>query len=329
MKVLIIRFSSIGDIVLTTPVVRCLKQQLLGIEIHYLTKPAFAPILQANPYIDKVITLKKNLRETARMLKDEGYDQIIDLHNNQRTWLLKNMLRAPARSFNKINMAKWLMVNFKVNKLPHVHIVDRYLETVLQLGINNDGQGLDYFIPEEERVSSLELPETHGNNYIAIAIGAQHNTKKLPQHKLIQLCLAINTPIILLGGSSDRNTGQAIAEASGVKIYNACGVYSLHGSASLVQQAKLVISHDTGLMHIAAALQKPILSIWGNTIPEFGMYPYYGKNKVSGSQMFEVEPLSCRPCSKIGHQTCPKGHFKCMEEQDIKAVAKRVNELLE
>lgn len=327
MKVLIVRFSSIGDIVLTTPVVRCIKQQVPGVELHYLTKPSFKQILEPNPYIDKIHTLESSLSATAKILRAEQFDFIVDLHNNQRTIALKALLRRPSKAFYKMNLEKWLMVQFKVNKLSPLHIVDRYLEAAKPLGVTNDGKGLDHFINKKDVVDIAVLPETHRKGYIALVIGAKHNTKKLPEHKLIALCQKLHYPIILLGGPEDKAQGDAIAK-TGTHIYNACGGFSLAGSASLVQQAQLVISHDTGLMHIAAAMKKPILSVWGNTIPEFGMYPYYGDVKVTGSQMFEVKDLKCRPCSKIGYMQCPKGHFNCMEQQNIEAIGQQAMQLL-
>ena len=129
MKVLIVRFSSIGDIVLTTPVARCIKTQLENVEDHYATKNQYRSILENNPYIDKIFVLKDNLNELIAELKKENYDVVLDLHNNLRTRILKWKLGIRSHSFNKLNVEKWLMVNFKINKLPDVHIVDRYLET--------------------------------------------------------------------------------------------------------------------------------------------------------------------------------------------------------
>lgn len=328
MKVLIVRFSSIGDIVLTTPVVRCIKQQVPGVELHYLTKPGFKQILEPNPYIDKVHTLEKDLKDTVKAMKAERFDFIVDLHNNLRTSLLKAQLRRPGRAFYKMNLEKWLMVQLKVNKLSPLHIVDRYMAAAEPLGVKNDGAGLDYFIPEKDQVDiSKALPATHHQGYIALVIGAKHNTKKLPPHKLTELCQQLHYPIVVLGGPEDKAEGEQIAQA-GTHIYNACGGFNLAGSASLVQQAKVVIAHDTGLMHIAAAMQKPILSVWGNTIPQFGMYPYYSKDVVNGSEMFEVEGLGCRPCSKIGYNKCPKGHFNCMEQQNIPLIVQQAEQLM-
>ncbi|MXV52532.1 glycosyl transferase [Pedobacter sp. HMF7647] len=315
MKLLIIRFSSIGDIVLTTPVIRCIKEQRPEVEIHYLTKASFESVLTANPYIDRLHVLQPDLKETIRQLKLENFDYVIDLHNNLRTRLIKLQLKAKAYSFNKLNVQKWLYVKFKINLLPSVHIVDRYLETASFLGVKNDGKGLDYFLLKQYQLETL-LPVTH-QKYIGVVIGAQHATKRLPVHKLIELCNNISSPVILMGGKDDELRGQEIAAASGAHVYNACGKFSLDESAFLVKMAGHIITHDTGLMHIAAAFDKPITSVWGNTVPEFGMYPY----KVLSSKILEVKGLSCRPCSKIGYKKCPLGHFKCMNEINMAQLA--------
>ncbi len=324
MKILVIRFSSIGDIVLTTPVVRALKTQLSDAEVHYVTKSRYQSILESNPYIDKMFVLDDDLWKLIGLLRKEKYDYIIDLHNNIRTRIVKIALGVKAYTFNKLNFEKWLIVNFKINKLPSVHIVDRYLASVKPLGVKADALGLDYFIPEKDVVPLAWLPETHHSGFVAYAIGAQHNTKKLPVGRMIELCDKINRPIVLMGGPEDAAVGDEIQKfferpkasefESGLAelgkkavIYNACGKFNLNQSASLVKQASFVFTHDTGLMHIAAAFRKEIFSIWGNTIPEFGMYPYRTRFTI-----LENKKLDCRPCSKIGYQRCPKGHFKCM-----------------
>jgi ADP-heptose:LPS heptosyltransferase len=312
-KILIIRFSSIGDIVLTTPVVRCLKLQQPDTEIHYLSKKSFQSILENNPYITKVHTIEKDVKEIANVLKQENFDCIVDLHNNLRSLHIKGILGKPATVFKKLNFKKWLLVNFKMNVMPAVHVVDRYMQTIEKFGIKNDQKGLDYFIPEKDEVSTEAFPVTHQNGYIGFVIGAKHFTKQLPIEKIISICKQLNQPIILLGGKEDAERGELILKAVGSSIYNACGVYNLNQSASIIRQATKIISHDTGLMHIAAAFQKEIISVWGNTVPAFGFAPYLPS---PASKMVEVQGLSCRPCSKIGYDKCPKGHFKCMKEID-------------
>ncbi len=309
-KILILRFSSIGDIVLTTPVVRCLKQQIPGAEIHFGTKKQFAGLLEHNPHIAKRHYLDKSLSALIGQLRAERFDVVIDLHNNLRTSMIKLALGVPSHSFDKLNWQKWLLVRWKVNMLPNVHIVDRYLATVLPLGVRPDGRGLDYFIPYKDIVERDWLPETHRPGFVAFAIGGQHATKRLPLPRLIELCQKINHPIVLLGGKEDAEIGQEIETALGNRlIYNACGKYNLNQSASLLEQARVVFSHDTGLMHIAAALGKKIYSIWGNTTPAFGMAPYK-----TTFRLLENNDLNCRPCSKIGYDQCPLGHFRCMND---------------
>jgi ADP-heptose:LPS heptosyltransferase len=325
-KFLIIRFSSIGDIILTTPVIRCLRKQLPDAEIHFLTKQSYKTIVASNPYIDKIHTLGDSFELMLHELKTEEYDYIIDLHHNLRTLRIKKFLkRVKAFSFNKLNVEKFIYTNFKINTLPKKHIVDRNLETIASLGIINDGLGLDYFIPEEDKIKIKDLPAAHSLGYIAIVIGAALATKKLPLHKLKELCAAIKHPLILLGDKDDYIDGKIIAAPDEIKIYNACGKFNLNESADILRGAKLVITHDTGLMHIAAALQKPIISVWGNTVPAFGMYPYYGKSSTQHYDVIEINKLWCRPCSKIGYDKCPKGHFKCMELIAVNEIVNLVN----
>jgi ADP-heptose:LPS heptosyltransferase len=140
------------------------------------------------------------------------------------------------------------------------------------------------------------------------------------------LATLITCPIIVLGGKEEQQEGEKLS-AKFPHVINYCGKLSLLQSASVVAQSKFVITHDTGLMHIAAAFKKPIISIWGNTVPEFGMYPYYGKYSVENYKA-EISNLNCRPCSKLGHKKCPEGHFKCMEQQDVNAMALFVKENL-
>lgn len=317
MKILILRFSSIGDIVLTTPVIRCLKTQLPNIEIHYSTKSNFGSVLKNNPYIDKLFLLENNDSKLIQELKKENYDIIIDLHNNLRTFRIKKALHTKSYSFNKLNLQKALLVTLKINKLPPIHIVDRYMETINTLGVINDLKGLDYFIEEKDEININTLPQIFSTKYDAFVIGGQHQTKRLPIHKQIELCHASSNPIVLLGGKEDVEDANKIESHFNDpnKIYNAVGKINLNQSASIVKQALRVFTHDTGLMHIASAFKKEIVAIWGNTVPEFGMYPYLTKY----SNM-EVKNLNCRPCSKIGFNQCPKGHFKCMENQNFERI---------
>jgi ADP-heptose:LPS heptosyltransferase len=318
LKILVVRFSSIGDIVLTTPILRCIKQQLKDVELHYATKHNFLSVIENNIYVDKVFTIKDSLKDVIPQLKKENYDYVIDLHHNVRTLRLKTALGKKSFSFNKLNWEKFLIVNFKKNKLPNIHIVDRYFETVQFLGVKNDGKGLDYFINDKDEIDiPSTLPTLFHEDYNALVVGGSYFTKQIPINKLKEICTKSAQPLILLGGKEDAAIAEQVYQFHKNKTINLCGKLNLNQSASIIQQANKVITSDTGLMHIAAAFKKDIISLWGNTIPEFGMGPYLaGKN----SQILEVKGLSCRPCSKLGYKKCPKGHFKCMNDIEIKSI---------
>lgn len=325
-KLLFIRFSSIGDIVLTTPVVRCASRQLDGVEIHYLTKPAFSGILKSNPYINKVHELDNDLQSTIQKLKSERFDFVADLHHNIRSIRVRRGIGAPNAAFPKLNIEKWLLVNLKWNRMPDMHIVDRYFKTVADIGVKNDGAGLDYFIPEMDRVDLNVLPDKHRDGFVAMVIGAQHATKRMPANRLNELASKLHLPVVLLGGKDDYEQGEVIVRGNESMVFNACGKFNLNQSASLVRDSRVVITHDTGLMHIAAAFRKRIVSLWGNTVPVFGMTPYL-PDGVGESHIFEVQGLGCRPCSKIGFNQCPKSHFKCMQEIVLDDVVSKVHKL--
>lgn len=320
MKLLIIRFSSIGDIILTSPVLRCLKKQRPDAELHFLTKAQFRDLVAHSPYVDKVHTLDGELGTVLPALRAEGFTGIIDLHHNLRTLKVKRALGVPAHSFSKLNVEKWLLVNLKLDRMPRSHIVDRYLGTVAHLGVKNDGEGLDLFIPPEREVPLGSLPENHRNGYVALCIGGAHFTKRLPEHKLIELAQAVEGPLVIIGGPEDQGIARSVADAVGARAFDATGKYDLLGSASLIKQARSAITHDSGAMHVAAAFRKNTVSVWGNTVPSFGMGPYIPQHP-ERAHIMEVTGLDCRPCSKIGYDSCPRGHFRCMEKQDLPRIA--------
>lgn len=318
MKILVVRFSSIGDIVLTTPVIQALKESGESREIHFLTKKNFRSILEDNPHVDKLILIEKSIDEVIAKLKQENYDLIVDLHNNLRTKSLKSKLRKPSRTFQKLNIAKWLLVNFKINRLPDLHIVDRYLETVKDLIKEKPRKG-EFYISKENEVDPKELIGSSKGSYITVAVGAKFATKQIPTQKLKEILDNAGLPIVLLGGTEDKIKGEEIVNSISGEIYDLCGELNLQQSASVVAQSKVLLTSDTGLMHIAACYDVPIVSVWGNTVPELGMYPYRPASKESYT-IHEVKELSCRPCSKIGFESCPKKHFNCMMMQNSAAI---------
>ena len=319
-KILVIRFSSIGDIVLTTPVIRCLHRQL-DAEVHVVTKKAFATVPAANPYVAKVHVWDGPSATLTASLRREGFDAVVDLHKNLRSLRLRWALGAKTFSFDTLNAAKWLLTAFHIDRLPRKHLVDRYFEGISGLGVTYDGQGLDHFIPPDARVDPTQwLGE--GGRFMVAVLGAAHATKRIPREKWREILEAATLPVILVGGPAEREEGDSLASLRfPVPVFNTAGSLSLHQSASLVEQCAAVITPDTGMMHIAAALRKPIVSVWGNTVPAFGMYPFVAQGAPAAMAM-EVAGLHCRPCSKLGSERCPKGHFRCMMDQEAAAIAR-------
>lgn len=314
---MVIRFSSIGDIVLCTPIIRCIKQQL-GAEVHFLTKKKFSNVLRKNPFIDKLISYE-DLDKQFSSLKSYEYDYVVDLHNNLRSSKVCKTLGREAFRLDKINISKWLRVNLGLDRLPNKHIVDRKFESIESIGVKYDGQGLDFYYDREEDLLAA-VPKS--KDRIGLVLGAAHYTKRIPHELINKIISGVDAEFFLLGGPAEAELGSRMAK--GKHVHNWCGKTSLQGSAQLMESCDLIISSDTGLMHIAAALDKNIISIWGSTIPDFGMYPFM---KDGGNSYFniEVEDLHCRPCSKIGFEQCPKGHFACMQNHSIESILNRID----
>lgn len=325
-KILVIRFSSIGDIVLTSPVLRCIKEQLSNVELHVLTKKQYASLYATNPNVDYLHEWGEENEIVLSDLKMAAFDYVIDLHKNLRTSKIKSQLRRESYSFPKLNIQKWLYVNFKWNRMPDVHIVDRYFEAVKPLGVENDGKGLDFRVKIDFMSFAKRFPGKE--KYIAVAIGAQFATKKMPTEKMVEVLKNFPLNIVLIGGANDREEGEEIRKLLPEQnINNTCGALSIHESAQVIKDSEVLITNDTGMMHIGAAFETPIVSIWGNTVPDFGMYPYR-PNAPDSYSIHEVKGLSCRPCSKIGFAKCPKGHFKCMMNQDVEGIRKQVERFM-
>lgn len=315
-KILILRFSAIGDIVLTTPVLRSLKKAHPDWEIHYFTKPGYKDILLHNPHVDHIHTLEAQLRPQLAALRKENFDFILDLHHNLRTLRIKLALGLPSASVDKQNIQKYRLVRFKQKHIRIPHIVQRYGETLQHLGLELDAGGLEFHLPEEkEEWAQNRILEAAQNreksDWIAVVLGATFATKRWIPDSLVKVLRRLNRPVLLIGGKDSLREGEQIMQKlpDSIPLLNAVGRYDLLGAAALMKQCQEVITHDTGFMHIAAAFGMKVHSIWGNTVPELGMTPYQTPHT-----LIEQKGLSCRPCSKIGFDRCPKGHFRCMQD---------------
>lgn len=304
---LVIRFSSIGDIVLTTPVLRCLHQQK-GAEVHFLTKPTFTTILQNNPHVTHVISLHNDIKDTIALLTKEHYDFVVDLQRNLRSRRITLALRTRHKAFPKEDLRRILSVVLKKDCCTGRSVVERFFEAVKPLGIEDDKKGLECFFPDEK-------PQFE--NYVALVCGAQHATKQIPVEKLKLICQRSPRTIVLLGGKAEAEQLKDVSFSENA--VNLCGKTTLAQSANLIRHAANVVTPDTGMMHIAAAYQKDIIAIWGCTTPQMGFFPFRTPHH-------NMEcTLRCRPCSRFGFKQCPKKHYKCMMQQDWEHIISIIN----
>ncbi len=351
MKVLVIRLSSIGDVVLATPILRCLDEQLPNADIYTLTKPQFATILTANPHVMKVIPYSEDSACLAALRKEE-FDFIVDLQHNHRSKKVVRQLGVKHSTYPKEDWNRILYVLTKKNFCTGRSVVQRYFEAVKPLGVKNDNKGLEYYYDSTEIETESQNPKTEVSSFIAsilngwhsapsssithhpsptyaiLVCGAQHYTKQIPMQQMLELCRLIQGTIVLIGGKQESLRWQEYlsrhpCELMPRNVQNYCGKTTLSQSTFLIQHSSAVITPDTGMMHIAAACHKPILAVWGNTTPQMGFFPY-----LTTHTNYQVEGLHCRPCSRFGKKRCPLGHFRCMTRQDWHSIAAQVNTYL-
>lgn len=319
-KILVIRFSSIGDIVLTSPVYRILQEQLPhGAEVHLLTQKRFSFVQEANPFVNKIWAVEKSGMEVFNELKEENFDYIIDLQNSLRSRSIRKKLGVLSFHVNKQNFRKWIQVNLGLWKGPIEHIVDRYIDTLKTFKVTNDAKGLEYFIPSTTSSIQDLLPnEFIQEGYTVVAVGGAHEGKRWSEDNWTKLSERFHEErIVWIGGKED-----AIELKHSPKHLDLIGKCSVHESARLIENGKAVICGDTGMMHIAAAFKKDIIGLWGCTTPDLGMGVYRPMPKV-GEHMHTAylqAKRKGRPCSKLGNH-CKYGmHNKCIDVIHVKHV---------
>jgi len=336
-KILVIRFSSLGDIILTTPLIKLLKVSFPGSEIHYLTKKMYSGVLKYNPHIKTIVESENNtdfaeLKKLKSGIQKGSYDLVIDAHNNLKTLYLKLFLKSKKLTFKKYSFRKFLLVNFKINLMKNLQpITGRYCDIISSLTAKkpndlkpeiftnslsdqNKNKGLQYNIHEDKKIT------------IGIVPSSNHFTKTYPPGKYIELINSFDRnkyKFLLFGKGNDRKNIEVIASQTGSNVTNLCDILNINELAETMEKCSLIISGDTGPMHIAEAVNTPLVMLAGSSVKEFGFYP-----QTSNAVVMERDGLSCRPCSHIGRSRCPKGHFKCMNDLTPAAVSEKMIELL-
>lgn len=324
-SICILRLSSLGDIVLTSVLLRCIKYKFPEANIVFVVAEKYADIIKYNPHCSHIVTVdtKNGINELFKKRKEllhynngEKFDIVLDLHRNIRTGIIRLGIGKQYGLINKFRKQKLELVHKKKGKgEPIVHIVDRYMQTAEKWGIVNDGKGLELWL-ESEKKKKEYAPDTviqSKQKIIGVAPGARHFTKRYPVEKFIDLLKGIKKkfPEIqfsLFGGEEEKELCSIIEKQVADDVRNYAGLLSVLDSAAEIDRCSLMISNDSGLMHIAAARRVPIIAIFGSTVKEFGFTPYMVNNVIMETDM------SCRPCSHIGRDSCPLGHFECMEK---------------
>ncbi len=312
---------------MTTPIVRCVKQQLEA-ELHYVTASKYGSLLEGNIHLDKIHLFENNWTELRDELKAENYNLVIDLHKVTKSIRLGSFLDKPVIQFNKATLAKWLELKFRINRLPKGHLIDRFFKGVEQIKVTNDLKGMELFIDETLERNALKVLERLGINgsYTVLVIGGAKWTKQIPIELCVDYINQTREPIVLIGGAEERDKAKKIVEFSNRHINNFVGLYSLLESAVMLRQSKLVITGDTGMMHMAAVYSKPTIVVYGSTSPIFGMYPYTVGDD-SHIKFLQPDHLSCWPCSKSGRSKCPKVHTKCLYDWKAFDILTEINKL--
>ena len=306
-KILIIRLSSLGDVLLTTPLLRSIKTKYPHLEIDFIVRREFTDAVKYNPNILNIFPYIKN-GDNSKFFDElfkRNYDLIIDLQNNNRSAGIVQSVSRPVAKFHKPNLKKFLLVNFKINLFKEIlTIPERYSHSFNEIKL--DDKGPELFIHD-----GIEPQIPKNENQIGFCPGSKHFTKMWPVEYFIELGNKLTeegNKIVLFGGKEDWNICDQISSAIKYSI-NLSGEDNLLQIAADMKNCKYVVCNDSGLMHTACAVNMPVVALFGSTVKEFGFFPYKSRSLV-----LENNSLSCRPCSHIGRKTCPQKHFKCMKE---------------
>jgi heptosyltransferase-2 len=317
-NILAVRFSSIGDILLTTPLLRAIRRRHRDARLTVVTKEAFAPLLSHNPHLDRIIPVGpgRSLRSVAREVRAGSFTHRLDLHGSLRSRALRALAPGHWTSYPKHRLARTLLIRTKRNRYRDRRPVpERYFSAARDLDVSPDGAPPEFFLgPEAEREVAAWLAASglvSGRSLITIAPGAAHATKRWPlEHwrALVTQIVAGGSNVAIAGGPDDMELGRSLAGTGHGHVANGAGVFGLQGTGALLRRSAAAVSGDTGVMHMATGVGTPVVALYGPTVEPFGFFPYTRRATV-----LELA-LSCRPCSSQGGPRCPLGHHRCLLE---------------
>lgn len=336
-NILIVRFSSMGDIVLTTPAIRALRRAFPEARIDYVTKRQFAGLLTNNPRLTSVHAYDSRsgiagLRALGREFRGRRYDLLVDLHNNQRTRLLA-LLARPRRiaRYAKYRIRRTLLVKTGLNLYPRPieQVPDRYLRPLKPFGVMADHDGLELFPTAAERARAAALLDDAGVAADDLVIGlgpaASFPLKQWPVERFAEvgreLARRYGARIALFGGPDDVELLRPLMSEIPNRPLLLCGSLTMMESAAALARCALFVGNDTGAAHIASAMGCKVVTIFGPTAEELGFYPYQAASEVVSL------PLPCRPCTPTGQGRCAFGTHACLRDLPAANVLEAVERL--
>jgi heptosyltransferase-2 len=317
-RILLVRFSSLGDVLLTTPLIRALRARHPAATISALTKQVWAPLLSANPQLDEVVAVSpgQSLVPLARALRAARFTHFLDLHGSVRTRVLRLLVPGPWCGFDARRRARQMLIrNHQDTYRDRVPVAERYFEAARDLDVAPDGGPAELFAsPAAEARAEAWLVRVgllEERPLVVLAPGAAHASKCWPVRHWLRLASDLvrqGFNIALIGGPADRVIAAEIAASAGRQAASAAGELDLQAGGALLRRARAAVSGDTGPMHLAAAVGTPVVALFGPTVEQFGFFPYHARATVL------QRDLPCRPCSSKGGPRCPLTHHRCLEE---------------
>lgn len=327
-SILLIRLSSLGDVILATPVVRVLRVRYPNARIDVAVAREYAEVWKGNPYVNTVVIVDKSrsafhtLRRSTLSGIASRYDIVLDLQNNLRSLVLRYRYGRKRFVVNSMRREKQALVSHTRDARALPHVVERYFNAASSLDVRNDGVGLDLWLMNEasEHLHHDEVVQTHKNRVVAIAPGSKHFTKRWPPAAFAQCAerlLHAGYEVVLIGSSFDRQIFSEVLQridSTARQSVRSVIAESLDETLRIIDTASCVIANDSSIVHIAAARHVPVIDVYGSTVPAFGFTPYKSDHVIVETD------VECRPCTHFGRSECPKGHFRCMNDIDVNSV---------
>jgi lipopolysaccharide heptosyltransferase II len=321
-RILLVRFSSMGDILLTSALVRSLRMRHPEAHIAFLVKRQFAPLVSESPRLNEVITYGDGepLLGLAKELRARRFTHLLDLHGSLRSRALHFLVPGRWREYSKRRFAREVLIRLKKNIYNDgIPEAERFFDAAEGLDVRPDGKGLEFFVSDAARANVdrwLATQGVSGRSFVLLGPGAAHFSKRWPAEYWTDLAGKLaweERSIVVTGGKAEREVGDAIVAAaraagSGIVAANSAGEFSLQETGALLQRAESLTVGDTGVMHMATAVGTPIVTMMGPTVGPFGFYPYRANATVLERDLY------CRPCTPFGGPTCPEGHHRCLRD---------------